>query len=98
MRRSEEMPFSRSRTSTASTISLDIPSALQQVASVDVRIRDRHDPAVRGDGDLVVARPHQLAREARAPVVLLAGAYASATTYEAAEVVRLRERALGSGR
>src|SRR3989442_7273536 len=93
------MPFSRSRTCTASTISLDIPSALQQVAPVDVRIRDGHDPAGRGDGDLVVARPHELAREAPAAVVGLArDPYARAAPQEALEVVRLRERPLGTGR
>src|SRR5436305_12453149 len=98
MRRSEEMPFSRSRTSTASTISLDIPSALQQVAPVDVRVRDRDDPAVGGDRDLVLACPDQLAGEASPPAVLLARAHARATSDEAPEVIGLRERTLRTGR
>src|SRR5919202_5736962 len=66
IRRSAEMPFSRSRTWTASTISLDMRSALQQVAAVDLGVRDRHDAAVGGDGDVGVARPHELAGEALA--------------------------------
>src|SRR5215213_11980926 len=88
------MPFSRSSTWTASTISLDIRSALQQVAAVDLVVGDRDDPGVGGDRDLVFGRPHQLAREALAPAVLLARAHARATTDEAAEVVRLGQRAL----
>src|SRR4051794_31529338 len=71
IRRSDEMPFSRSRTWTASTISLDIPSVLQQVAPVDVRVRDRHDPAVRGYGHLFVARSHELSGEAPPPSMIV---------------------------
>src|SRR5436190_12374676 len=98
MRRSEEMPFSRSRTSTASTISLDIPSALQQVAPVDVRVRNRDDAAVGGHYHLDLARPDQLAGEASPPAMLLTCTHARATTYEASEVIGLRERTLGAGR
>src|SRR3954451_19719635 len=63
MRRSEEIPFSRSRTRTASRISLLMRSALQQVASVDVRVRDRYDARVSRHRDLAVARTDELARE-----------------------------------
>src|SRR3954452_9199391 len=94
MSRSAEMPFSRSSTWTASTISLDMLSALQQVAAVDVGVRDRHDPVVGGDGDLVVARADQLAREALASAVVLACAHAGAAADVAPVVVRLGERAL----
>src|SRR3954463_11591155 len=98
MSRSAEIPFSRSSTWTASTISLDIRSALQQVAAVDVGVRDRHDPGVGGDGDLLVARADQLAGEALAPAVLVTGAHPRAAADVAPVVVRLRERALGSRR
>src|SRR4051812_42704231 len=98
MSRSAEMPFSRSRTSTASTISLDMRSALQQVAAVDVGVGDRHDPGVGGDRDLVVGRAYQLAREALATALLLARAHARAPSDEAAVVVRLGEWALRSRR
>src|SRR3954468_24929312 len=66
IRRSAEMPFSRSSTWTASTISLDIRSALQQVAAIDLGVGDRHDPGVGGDRDLVLARADELACEAPA--------------------------------
>src|SRR5437763_3456557 len=92
------MPFSRSRTWTASTISLDIRSPLQQVAAIDVGVGDRDDPRVGGDGDLAVTRTDQLAREAPAAAHILARAHARATTDEAAVVVRLRQRPLGTGR
>src|SRR3954469_10514891 len=69
--RSAEMPFSRSSTWTASMISLDIPSPLQQVAAVDLGVRDRDDPGVGGDCDLVVARADQLAGEALATTVFV---------------------------
>src|SRR3954447_10247876 len=92
------MPFSRSRTWTASTISLDMRSALQQVAAIDVGVGDRHDPHVGGDGDLLVARADQFAREAPAPAVLLARTHARAATDVAPEVVRLRQRSLGTRR
>src|SRR3954465_3545768 len=97
MSRSAEMPFSRSRTWTASTISLDMRSALQQVAAIDVGVGDRHHPHVGRDGDLLVAGAAQFAWEALPPAVLLAGAHARAPTDVAPEVVRLRERALGTG-
>src|SRR5436190_1040967 len=45
------MPFSRSSTWTASVISLDIRSYLQQIAAVDVGVRDRYDPVVGGVDD-----------------------------------------------
>src|SRR3954451_18932497 len=96
MRRSEEIPFSRSRTRTASRISLLMRSALQQVASIDFRVRDRHDPRVRGHRDLAVARADELASEGPAPVVLVSRAHARASPDEAAEVLWLGERALGA--
>src|SRR3954451_10359599 len=98
MSRSAEMPFSRSRTSTASTISLDMRSALQQVAAVDVGVGDRHDPGVGGDRDLVVAGADQLAGEALAPAVILARAHPRLAAQVATEVIGLGERALGSRR
>src|SRR5919197_2873530 len=71
IRRSDEIPFSRSRTRTASKISLLMRSALQQVASVDVRVRDRHDAVVGRHSYLAVARAHELPCKSLAPVVLL---------------------------
>src|SRR3954470_23390071 len=94
IRRSDEIPFSRSRTRTASKISLLMRSALQQVASVDVRVRDRHDPVVGRHRDLAVARAYELPCESRTPVVLLARAHACLLADEAAEVVRLGEGTL----
>src|SRR3954463_6767375 len=91
------MPFSRSSTWTASVISLDIRSALQQVAAVDVGVGDRDDPVVGRDGDLRVARADQLSGEARAAAVLAACAHARATTDVAAEVLGLRQRPLRAG-
>src|SRR3954469_18984935 len=98
IRRSAEMPFSRSSTWTASTISLDIRSALQQVAAVDLGVGDRDDPGVGGDGYLGIAGADQLAGEGLAATVLVARADACATADEAPEVIRLGERALGSRR
>src|SRR3954453_20004881 len=98
MSRSAEMPFSRSSTWTASTISLDMLSALQQVAAVDVGVRDRDDPGVGGDRDLVVAGADQLAGEALAPAVVLVRAHANLPPDVAAEVLGLGQRALGSRR
>src|SRR3954449_10121374 len=101
MRRSAEIPFSLSRTPTASTISLLIsvlPLILDQVAAVDVGVRDGHHAAVGGQRDLVVARSHQLAGEALVAVAGLAHADAGAPAEVLAEVVGLRERALGAGR
>src|SRR4051794_11665748 len=98
MRRSAEMPFSRSSTWTASVISLDICSSLQEVAAVDVGVRDRDDPRVGGDGDLRVARADKLPGEALTAAVVLERAYARATTDVAAEVLGLRQRTLGTGR
>src|SRR5436190_3219686 len=92
------MPFSRSSTWTASVISLDIRSYLQQIAAVDVGVRDRYDPVVGGDGDLRVARADELPGEAPAPALLLARAYARAATDVAAEVIGLRQRPLRAGR
>src|SRR5215212_3693660 len=96
--RSEEMPFSRSRTWTASTISFDIGLALQQVASLDVGVRDRDDAGVRGDGHGILGRAYELPREALVAAVLLAGAHARAAADEAAEVVGLRQRPLRARR
>src|SRR5689334_15985675 len=90
------MPFSRSRTRTASKISLLMRPALQQVAPVDVRVRDRHAPVVGRHRHLAVAGADQLPGERPASVVLLARAYARPPAYEAAEVVRLGERTLGT--
>src|SRR3954447_7535194 len=92
--RSDEIPFSRSRTRTASTISLLMRSALQQVASVDVRVRDRDHPVVGRHRHLTVARADELPGEGHTPVVLLACAYASLPAYEAAEVMRLGQGTL----
>src|SRR5829696_3567704 len=94
MRRSAEMPFSRSSTWTASTISLDIRSALQQVAAIDLGVGDRDNTGVGGDGHLVVGRADQLAGEALAAAVVAAGAHARAAADVAPEVIRLGERAL----
>src|SRR3954464_15494339 len=96
MSRSAEMPFSRSSTWTASTISLDIRSPLQQVAAVDVGVGDRDDPGVGGDGDLRVARADKLSGEGLAAALLLARDYlhTHATTDVAAEVLGLRQRPL----
>src|SRR3954447_24893054 len=96
MRRSAEMPFSRSSTWTASVISLDIRSSLQQVAAVDVGVRDRDDPRVGGDGDLLVARADKLPGEALATAVLLVRADARATTDVATEMLGLGQRPLGT--
>src|SRR3954470_23541731 len=98
MRRSAEMPFSRSRTWTASTISLDMRSSLQQVAAVDLGVRDRDDPCVGRDGDLPVARADELAGEALSAAVVLARAHPRPLADEAAKVLGLRQRALGTGR
>src|ERR1700748_1372899 len=76
IRRSEEIPFSRSRTRTASRISLLMRSALHQVASVDLRIRDRDDPGIRRHRHLAVARANELAREGLALAVVVAHAHA----------------------
>src|SRR6476661_4357806 len=94
MRRSAEMPFSRSSTWTASTISLDIRSPLQQVAAVDLGVGNRDDPRVGGDGDLRVARSDELPGEALVTAALLARTHPRATTDVTAEVLRLRERPL----
>src|SRR4051794_31705012 len=98
MRRSAEMPFSRSSTWTASIISLDIRSSLQQVAAVDLGVGNRDDPRVGGDGHLVIAGTDELPCEASAAAVVLARAHACATTDVAAEVLGLRERTLGARR
>src|SRR4051812_46467058 len=92
------MPFSRSRTWTASTLSLDIRSALQQSAAIAVGVRDRPDPVVGGAGYPLVVRPDGLAREALASVVRVAGTHARPGSEITAEVIRLGQRALRSGR
>src|SRR3954447_4343460 len=97
---SAEIPFSRSSTPTASTISLDIcllptPWArrlFQQVAAIDLRVRDRHDAIARGHGDLFVRGSDQLTGEAPVPIAGLARAHAGPTTQEAAVVVGLGQR------
>src|SRR3954471_5035640 len=87
--RSDEIPFSRSRTRTASRISLLMRSALQQVASIDFRVRDRHDARVCRHRDLAVARADKLARQGLASVVVVTRAHARAASDEAAEVLWL---------
>src|SRR3954469_4592790 len=87
MRRSAEMPFSRSSTWTASIISLDIRSSLQQVAAVDLGVGDRDDPRVGGDGHLIVAGADELPCEASATAVVHARAHACAASDVAAEVL-----------
>src|SRR5688572_4665752 len=99
MSRSAEMPFSRSSRCTASTISLDIALlALQQVALVNVGVRDPHDPCVGRHGDGVVGGLDQLAAEALGALDRLARAHSHAAPDVAAKVVRLRERTLGPRR
>src|SRR5687767_4535640 len=97
MSRSAEIPFSRSRTWTASTISFDISSALQQVAAFDFLVGDRDDPLVGRDGDFVVGRADQLAREALASVVPAAGAQPHLPADEVAVVDGLAQRPLRAG-
>src|SRR4051794_18575788 len=94
------MPFSRSSTWTASTISLDIRSPLQQVAAVDLGVGDRDDPRVGGDGDFRVARADELSGEGLAAGLLLARGYlnARAASQELPEVLGLRQRPLRAGR
>src|SRR5436309_2155169 len=92
------MPFSRSSTWTASVISLDIRSAIQQVAAVDVGVGDRDHPRVGCDGHLGVGRADELSCEALVAAAFLARAYARAAADVAAEVLGLRQRALGAGR
>src|SRR3954447_25490076 len=102
MSRSAEMPFSLSRTPTASMISLLIspssPLVLEQIAAVDVRVRDRHDPAVGGQRDLVFTRAHQLAAEALVAVTGLGQADPDAAAEVAPEVLGLGQRALRARR
>src|SRR5687768_11137265 len=98
MRRSAEMPFSRSSRCTASTISLDISLlVLQQVALVDVGERDAHESRVRGDRHGVVGRVDQLAAEALRAVDRLMRAHANAAADVPSEVLGLGERTVGPG-
>src|SRR3954447_27077044 len=92
------MPFSRSSAWTASTISLDIRSSLQQVAAVDLGVWDRDDPRVGRDRHLGVAGADQLPGEAPAAAVVLTRAHTRAAADVAAEVLGLGERALGTRR
>src|SRR3954454_25346395 len=98
MRRSAEMPFSRSSTWTASIISLDIASSLQQVAAVDLGVGDRDDPRIGRDRHLVVARADELSRETSAAALVLVRAYARTTSDVAAEVLGLCQRTLRARR
>src|SRR5215204_5184356 len=91
---SEEMPFSRSRTCTASTISFDIGLALQQVASLDVGVRDGDDARVGGDRHPVVGGADQLPRETPAPAVGRGRLDLRPAADVAPEVVRLAQRPL----
>src|SRR4051794_6813423 len=93
------MPFSRARACMASTISRDICFLLlDQIRTVDVGVRDGDHACGGGDRHLLVRGADELAREALVAVAPVAGANASAATEEAAEVGRLRERALDAGR
>ena len=65
---------------------------------MDLGVRDRDDPGVRGDGDLGVGRVEQLAGEAAAAVVVAARADARLATDEAPEMLRLGQRPLRAGR
>src|SRR4051794_35844705 len=100
MRRSAEMPFSRSSTWTASIISLDIRSSLQQVAAVDLGVGDRDDPRVGRDRHLVVRGADELACEASAAAVVLVRGYlnARAASKELPKVIGLGQRALRARR
>src|SRR5215216_5627775 len=61
--------------------------ALQQVASLDVGVRDRNDATVGGDRHGILGGADELPREALVPAVLLAGTHACAPSDVAAEVV-----------
>src|SRR4051794_23379270 len=68
------------------------------MGTVDLGVRNGDHPGVGGDGDLGVRGAHELAGEAPAAVVVrVGGAYPHArpAADEAAEVLRLGERALG---
>src|SRR5215207_10047682 len=94
---SSEMPFSRARARTASTISCDIALVPHEVRSLDVGVGDRHHAGVGGDGHHVVGGAEQLAGEAGVPVLAAARPDARAPAEIAAEVVRLGQRALRLG-
>ena len=70
----------------------------QQVAPVDVRVRDRHDPFAGRHGDFFVTGADELPGEALVAVPRLAQPHTGAPAEEAPEVVRLRERPLRSRR
>src|SRR3954454_444759 len=96
---SSAMPFSRARACMASTISRDICFLLlDQIRTVDVGVRDGDHARGGGDRHLLVRGADELVREALVAVAPVACANASAATEEAAEVGRLRERALDAGR
>src|ERR1700754_3496776 len=95
---SSEMPFSRARARTASTISCDIALVPHEVRSLDVGVGDGHHAGVGSDGHGVVGRAEQLTGEAEVTLVTAARADARAPAEVAAEMVRLGQRALGPGR
>src|SRR3954447_9283856 len=95
---SAEIPFSLARARVASRISLDTELLPYEVGTLDVVVRDGHDAAGIGDGDLRVGGADELSREALATVDRLARPDARAMTEEAAEVLRLGERALDARR
>src|SRR4051794_30124079 len=96
---SAEMPFSRASACIASRISRDMFGLLlDKVRTVDVGVRDRDDPGVRGNGHRVVACAHQLPGERPVPLCGLTRANARTPAKEAAVVVGLRERARAARR
>src|ERR1700742_4181228 len=95
---SSEMPFSRARARTASTISCDIALVPHEVRSLDVGVGDRHHAVFGGHGHRVLIGPEQLADDAGVAVgEPAAGAHAGAPADVPPEMVRLGERALRTG-
>src|SRR5262249_4343183 len=72
--------------------------AVHEVAARDLGVRDRHYSRSGGDGHLVVRGADELAGEVAVAVTRLAGAHTRPAAEEAAEVVWLDQRALGTGR
>src|SRR5688572_20228860 len=95
---SSEMPFSRPRVLTASTISADMSSVPHEVRTMDVGVGDRDDAGVGGHGDRVVGGVQELAGEGAPAVVIAARANLRAAADIAAEMLGLGERALGPWR
>src|SRR5664279_2179859 len=61
---SGSIPFSRASACMASRISRDMALLLDQVGSADLRVGDRDDAAVGGQGDLLLRGSHELPGEA----------------------------------